>query len=136
MFRAIFLAFLATSASAETATVSRVLDGDTIVIDYPCSLLLPDRKMSVRIAGIDTPESRANGAKCDAELRAGLDAKSAMKALVRPGSVVELTVEGPDKYACRIVASVALDGVDLGAAMIAAGHARPYDGGAKSDWCN
>ncbi len=47
-----------------------------------------------------------------------------------------LTQIGGGKYFGRVVADVATaDGVDVGAVLIAAGHARPYDGGARGSWC-
>ena len=40
------------------------------------------------------------------------------------------------KYAGRVLAKVRLaDGSDLGKALINAGLARAYDGGARPDWC-
>ena len=40
--------------------VERVIDGDTIVISIPNVPEVFGKKISVRIAGIDTPELRAN----------------------------------------------------------------------------
>jgi endonuclease YncB( thermonuclease family) len=132
-----FLSIIMTGAAgAESVTVSRVLDGDTFVIDTPCSPLLPGKNLSIRIAGIDTPESSRTFAKCEKEVAAGLAAKVFMRSLLPPGSSVALTVVGPDKYSCRIVADAAIDGKDLATAMLEAGHARPYDGGRKSSWCD
>jgi len=49
---------------------------------------------------------------------------------------VRLSELRADEYAGRIDARVQLaDGRDLGAAMIAEGLARPYDGGKREGWC-
>jgi micrococcal nuclease len=132
---AALIALLSWPAMAEQVTVARVLDGDTFVIDYPCSPLLPGKSLSIRLFGIDTPESHRNIAKCEAEVDAGTRAADFMRGVLKPGARVDLTVMGPDKYACRIDAMASLNGVDLATLMIKAGHARAYDGGTKSSWC-
>jgi endonuclease YncB( thermonuclease family) len=130
------LLFVFTTAKAEPVTVLRVIDGDTLIIGELCSPLLPGSLLRIRVRGIDTPESRRPPAKCASEAAAGKAATLHARTLVKPGDVVRLSRPGPDKYACRIVADVRLaSGRDFGAAMIAAGHARAYDGKRKASWC-
>jgi endonuclease YncB( thermonuclease family) len=130
------LLFLYATARAEPVTVLRVIDGDTLIIGEPCSPLLPTNLLRIRVRGIDTPESRRPPAKCASEVTAGKAATLHARELIQPGDIVTVSRTGPDKYACRIVADVRLpSGRDFGSAMIAAGHARAYDGKRKSTWC-
>jgi endonuclease YncB( thermonuclease family) len=135
-----------------------VLDGDTVEVrfrDGPCGRgPCPGQVMSVRLLDIDAPEAHRCGARgarsggqscaaCDAEHRLGRQALAFTRDLVegkgqpRPARVV---AGRPDKYAGRIVA--ALEVLDagrwrsVGAALIEAGLAVPYDGRAKQKpWC-
>ncbi|MGK2741724.1 thermonuclease family protein [Tepidicaulis sp. LMO-SS28] len=122
--------------SAETlsgpvpAHVVRVVDGDTL--DVRARIWLgQDVAVRVRIAGIDTPELRG---KC-AEEKAR--AKAAKLFLIPvEGREVRLTNIHYGKYAGRVLADVADDARgDLANALIEAGFARAYDGGARSGWC-
>lgn len=119
---------------------SGAIDGDTIIIDEPCSRFQPLKQMRVRIYGIDTPESRMPPAKCEAEVKKGLDAKHYAQSIIKRGDLVKVRFVTQDKYACRIVGLVTLpDGRDFTETMIKEGYARPYgqDGNlTKSDWCN
>jgi endonuclease YncB( thermonuclease family) len=86
---------------------------------------------AVRLRGIDAPELAG---KCPAERAAAIAARQALAALL--GARVTLLEIAPDKYGGRIDARVLnAAGLDVGAAMIAAGHARPYDGRARGGWC-
>ena len=40
------------------------------------------------------------------------------------------------KYAGRVVARASAEGVNLSDALLAAGLARPYDGGTRAGWCD
>jgi micrococcal nuclease len=110
-----------------------VADGDTIrsTLKLPCPLC----NVSVRILGIDTPESNYL-AKCPAEKAKGLEAKAFLINMTT--GQTEMMARGVkwDKYGGRINANVEIDGVDVGKAMIAKGLAKPYTGeGPKPDWC-
>jgi endonuclease YncB( thermonuclease family) len=113
------------------AEVERVVDGDTLrarVVIW----LGQELDVLVRIRGIDAPE--ING-RCASESERAAAATAALRRLVSGGTVVLTSVEG-DKYFGRVVADVATpDGADVGAALIAGGHARAYDGGARRSWC-
>ena len=105
------------------AEVMRIIDGDTFEVS--ARIWLGEAvDVRVRIEGIDAPELHAN---CAEELRraeAGRDYLSRRIA----GGEVELRDVRYDKYGGRIRAVVRDDRGDVGAAMIAAGLARPYHG--------
>ncbi len=67
----LILAFLSSSLYAQqTTTVTRIVDGDTLKVRYW------GKEESIRLIGIDTPESRVNKkAKRDAK-RSGQDIKT------------------------------------------------------------
>lgn len=111
-----------------------VTDGDTIrtELDLPCPLC----NVSVRILGIDTPESNFL-AKCPAEQAKGIAAKKFLASFVSTADRMVVKNIKWDKYGGRIDGEVTINGVDVGAMMISNGYARAYSGiGSKSDWCN
>jgi micrococcal nuclease len=101
------------------------VDGDTIILDG----------RHVRVANIDAPEIHEY--HCDAELRLGLVAKRRMAELLASGP---LTVhEGDhgrmvDRYG-RTLATIEVDGKDIGEILIAEGLARRWTGH-RRPWCN
>lgn len=116
--------------------VSRVIDGDTFAFDAPD---WPGvfRPWSARVAGIDTPEHIKPPAKKLCEVRLGNRAIATAKTLLHTGDVVTVTWDGKtrEKYG-RLIGTVTLaDGRDYGTLMVAAGAARPYNGGKKQPWC-
>ena len=117
------------------ATVVRVVDGDSVIVSVPAWAATPFETISVRVAGIDTPESRKPPAKCVAEVALGKAASAYAKELVKPGAAVVVTYRRLDKYA-RVDGGLTLpDGRDWATVMLGNGMARPYDGGTKSSWC-
>lgn len=123
---------LATLAGAGewTATLRRVVDGDTLAVTVDVWL---DQRLDtlVRLRGIDTPEKRG---KCEAERAAAVRATMRLTELVT-GSRLVLSDVGTDKYGGRHLARVRVGDLDLAATLIREGHARPYDGGTKTGWC-
>jgi micrococcal nuclease len=108
----------APSATAPgTATVARVVDGDTIRVR------IAGREESVRLIGIDTPESVKPGTpvQCFA-----LAASARTKALLPVGTAVRLVrdVEERDRYG-RLLAYVyrARDGLFVNLALVREGYA-------------
>jgi endonuclease YncB( thermonuclease family) len=87
---------------------------------------------AVRLAGINAPELRGD---CDAERQLAQQARAYLTTLLT-GGAVSLRDIAYDKYGGRVVAQV-IDaaGRDLGAALVTAGYARPYDGGKRAAWC-
>ena len=116
-------------------SVGRVVDGDTIDanIDLGFDISLTKR---IRLAGIDTPESRTKDLK---EKELGIDAKNWLKHQLEDSFDVVIRTEKPDsteKYG-RIIGHLYINGKDesLNNQMITEGYALPYDGGTKDkDW--
>lgn len=111
------------------AKVLRVIDGDTLKVE------VEGHDESVRLIGIDTPESKANAkalkdsARSGEELAAivlqGKKAAAFARSLVRKGDVVRLEtdVQHRDKYR-RLLAYVYLrDGSMLNEVIVRAGYA-------------
>ncbi|WP_282171188.1 thermonuclease family protein [Ruegeria atlantica] len=106
---------LALVATTATAAGVQVRDADTIVVD--CT--------PVRLQGVDAPEL---------ETAAGRDARRWMFNYLR-GKAVECQLTGERTYD-RYVGVCYVDGQDIGAAVIAAGHALDcarYSGGRYRD---
>ena len=123
-----------TVAALYVATVISATDGDTVKLRTPW-VDTPFAIMSIRINGVDTPESRYPLAKCREELEAGKQATAFARAAMPPGTVIRFGLTGHDKYG-RLLGPVILpDGADYGSALIGQGLARPYNGGKKSSWC-
>jgi micrococcal nuclease len=113
-----------------------VTDGDTVRVRVPDWSGTPFGTISVRVLGIDAPESTKALAKCDRELALGLQAKSYAKQLILPNSRLTFVYSHPDKYGGRVLGTLQLpDGRDFGTVMIGAGLAQPYDGKKKGSWC-
>ena len=121
------------------ARVIEVVDGDTLVVE---ARIWIDHVVTtrVRLSGVDAPE--LNGA-CPAErvaARAARDYLGARLADGAPdgplGAEVVLHEVRWGKYAGRVLARVTTAaGTDLAAALLSAGHARPYAGGRRAGWC-
>ena len=108
-----------------------VIDGDTIDVDidlgFDISLL-----RRVRMAGIDTPESRTTD---KAEKVLGIEAKEYLKKMMKDAKTIAIKTELPDsseKYG-RILGWVYIDGADksINEQMIEDGYAWGYMGETK-----
>ncbi|MFL6790626.1 MAG: thermonuclease family protein [Bradyrhizobium sp.] len=111
--------------------VIRTIDGDTFEARVHLSPGL-DMTTRVRLRGIDAPELKA---ACAQESRMAEAASNALRDLLAQGDVAIYNI-GPDKYYGRVVAEVTTKRVDnVSTALIAAGHARSYNGGRRSGWC-
>ncbi|MBK9081501.1 MAG: nuclease [Rhizobiales bacterium] len=93
----------------------------------------------VRLRRVDAPELAA---RCPSEARQAAAARAALAEMLGSGRIV-LSQVGGDKYFGRIVADVAVvspegvfPDVDVGAALEAAGLARPYSGRRRESWCD
>jgi len=112
------------------ARVLAVLDGDTLSVAARV-WLGQEIAIRVRLAGVDAPEINSD---CEHERQLAWAAKRFLE--VRAGAPVILHDIRYGKYAGRVLARVESDaGEDLGAALLAAGHARAYRGGRRSSWC-
>jgi endonuclease YncB( thermonuclease family) len=99
------------------AKVERIIDGDTIEVTLDLGWGLYKRD-HVRIAGINAPEKVT---------AAGKEAKAFIQTLLPVGADVTIVSKQLDKYG-RALAEVLVGKVSVGPAMVAAGHAKPWDG--------
>ena len=111
--------------------VNKIVDGDTIDVDIDLGFSVSFFSR-VRLAGIDTPESRTTDAK---EKALGLEVKEKIKKELAAAKDVVIKTEKPDsseKYG-RILGWVFLDGSDvsLNQQLINEGYAWTYGGGTK-----
>jgi micrococcal nuclease len=111
--------------------VSKVVDGDTIDVDIDLGFDISFTSR-VRLAGIDTPESRTAD---KIEKALGLEAKAFLKSAIDSAKTVVIKTEKMDsseKYG-RILGWVFLDGSEtsINEEMIKAGHAWGYLGDTK-----
>lgn len=102
-----------------------VVDGDTFWIDGE----------KIRIANIDTPETHPP--RCAAEAERGAAATRRLHALLSAGAI-SLHASGlrsHDRYGRRL-ATVSVNGADVGQVLIREGLARAYGGGPRAGWCS
>ncbi len=99
-----------------------VVDGDTFYISGE----------KVRIAGIDAPETHPP--RCADEARLGNAATEKLNALLNSGAVTMTSIDRDRDTYGRLLRNVAVDGEDVGEAMISAGVAREYGSG-RRPWC-
>jgi len=101
-----------------TATIDRVIDGDTVVASVDLGFHVWLRNQTFRLLGLNARELTQPG---------GLEARDNLAAIVGP--TVTLTSIKPDKYGGRMLAIITLtDGTDLTATLIATGWAAAWDG--------
>ena len=108
------------------AKLDRVVDGDTIDVHIDLGFDITVHKR-VRLAGIDTPESRTRDL---AEKKLGLAAKDRLKELC-VGSIKVQSL-GKGKYGRILGIPYTKDGKDICEILINEGHAVPYEGGKKT----
>jgi micrococcal nuclease len=99
---------VAATPTGVSGTVTRVIDGDTIWVQTSAKI----KPLKVRIQAIDAPEICQTG---------GVAARDALKARVL-GKSVTLMPRARDAYN-RVVASVDLQGADIGRWLVNGGHA-------------
>ena len=112
-------------------TISKVVDGDTIDADIDLGFDISLSKR-IRLAGIDTPESRTTNIK---EKAMGLESKEWLKKTLEGAKDILIKTELPDsteKYG-RIIGHLFINGQDtsLNNQMITSGYALAYDGSTK-----
>ena len=111
--------------------VTKIVDGDTIDVDIDLGFNI-SYSQRVRLAGIDTPESRTKDAR---EKALGLEVKNKVKSAIDSAKTVIIKTELPDsteKYG-RILGWVYLDGSakSLNEQLIDEGYAWGYMGETK-----
>ena len=112
-------------------TISKVVDGDTIDADIDLGFDISLTKR-IRLASIDTPESRTTNVK---EKAMGLESKEWLKKTLEGAKDIIIKTELPDsteKYG-RIIGHLFINGQEtsLNNQMITSGYALAYDGGTK-----
>ena len=111
-FAILLLSFssLSVSAADMIMPIRGIADGDTIksTLKLPCPLC----NVSVRILGIDTPESTYL-AKCEKEKTLGLEAKAFLTVLTSGKETMMARSIKWDKYGGRIDAYVEIDGINI-----------------------
>ena len=112
-------------------SVLKVVDGDTIDADIDLGFDISLTKR-IRLAGIDTPESRTTDAK---EKALGLEVKEWLKHRLDGAKDILIKTELPDsteKYG-RIIGHLYINGetTSINNQMVAEGYAWEYDGGTK-----
>lgn len=131
--------FSTTDSNAKTRTygdvavteVVSIYDGDTFTVNIKDWPSVAGERISVRIAGIDTPEMRG---RCDYEKQRAREAKQFTVAALRNARQIRLQNLQRDKY-FRLLSDVYVDGENLGALLMQQGFAVPYAGKTKIDWC-
>ena len=113
------------------ARVIQVIDGDTIAVKARI-WLNQELETRVRLEGVDAPELAG---RCERERALARDARVFVEDMLDGGEVVLSQIQY-GKFAGRVVARVETPaGEDLSAALLTAGLARPYAGGARTPWC-
>ena len=117
----------APDAFVYNATLERIVDGDTFDCCLDLGFDVKLHKQRVRLAGIDTPESRTRD---KAEKVLGLAAKSRLEELCS-GSI-KIKSLGKGKYGRILGIPYTDEGKDICQILIKEGHAVVYDGGKKT----
>lgn len=106
------------------ARIIRIIDGDTVKCDVDLGFYTWLHDISFRLYGIDAPETRTRDL---VEKEAGLRSKARVEELCPEGTLVQVKVQGQDKYG-RWLATVHLldSGITLNDLLIAEGLAQPY----------
>jgi micrococcal nuclease len=109
----------------DSGRVAWVTDGDTFRLESG---------ERIRIAGIDAPETHRDQAKCTGEVALGLRAKDQATALLAGRNV---TLHRVGRSYNRTVATVTLDGRDVGSELVRMGIAAWWPRGRpKPAWCD
>lgn len=103
------------------ATVVRVVDGDTVVLDLDLGWHITLRA-GVRVYGVDAPELATEEGKRAAEW---------VRSWLPVGAPVTFRSRVLDKYGRPLGRVVLGDGRDLGVLLVDAGMAKPYFGGKR-----
>ena len=110
-------------------TLIRVIDGDTIDVNIDLGFNIW-HKGRIRMAGIDSPESRTRNKE---EKVLGLAAKSRLKELLKKKKLSINCTKEKGKFG-RILADVLANDININKQLMDEGHARPYQGGKKLPW--
>ena len=115
------------------ATVTRVIDGDTVDCDIDLGFSVILHKQRIRLKGIDTPESRTRD---KIEKQYGLAAKAYLVDFIDKagdGLSIETSKDGRGKFGRILGRLNNSDGQCVNDMMCDVGHAVPYEGQSKAD---
>ncbi len=108
-------------------------DGDTVTFDIPNIHPLLGKKISVRVAHLDTAETKG---KLPCEKEAARTAKRLTESLLKNAKQIDLANVQRDKY-FRVLADVVVDGKSIKDLLLKNQLAYSYEGKTKQkiDWC-
>ena len=113
------------------SSLIKIIDGDTIDVDLDLGFSVVLKKQRVRLAGINTPESRTRDRE---QKKYGLAAKARLKELLAEDSplVIKISIDkkARGKYG-RILGWLFCKEQNINKEMISRGYAWEYDGGKK-----
>lgn len=106
------------------ATIVRVIDGDTVVLDVDLGFRI-HHQITARLDGIDAPEVRTSEGKLAKIALAGMISGKTLR--------VDTILDRTEKYGRTLAVVFLEDGVTTAnQAMIDSGNARPYFGGPRT----
>jgi micrococcal nuclease len=112
------------------AKILNIVDGDTVDVDLDLGFKIVLSNERVRIAGIDTPESRT---KDKVEKVFGLASKERLKELLGKTAVIRtMKPDSKEKFG-RILGDFIVDGKKVSEILIEEGYAVPYSGDNKEN---
>ena len=112
----------------EDCRVVSVVDGDTVGL-----WCAETGSIRGRLVGFDAPEMFSP--ECTRELTQAVAATWALRRALWSAEEMTVRRQGTDRYG-RALVDLRSDGVPVGQTLIAAGLARPYDGGRRAGWCD
>ena len=114
------------------ATVQRVVDGDTIILDIDLGFDIVLKNQSVRLYGVDTPECRTRDLK---EKAAGLLAKTVAQHLVSVGDtvIVKTKLDNKGKFGRLLGTIITNDNNNVNEYLIQHNYAVGYHGQSKDE---
>lgn len=115
-----------------SAIINRIIDGDSIILDIDLGFNTWLNNQSIRLHGIDTPETRTRDL---VEKQQGLLAKNRVLELLSPGDTVTIkTILDKHEKFGRILGQIELsNGINLNRLLIEERLAVEYYGQSKND---
>lgn len=108
-----------------TASVLKVIDGDTIEVDFDLGFGVWLRNQRIRLDGIDTPESRTSDKE---EKVRGLISKEKLKEILGKEIRVTTKIDPNEKYGRILGVLVNADGINVNEWLIQNNYAVKYSG--------
>ena len=134
----ILTVFFSTNSHAHyTATIVKVVDGDTLKLDVKIWPGITSR-VNLRLRFIDTPEKGGvrNGKPIpECEKKIASVAIKYVKELLPVGKKIFISSVKKGKYSGRVLGLANIEGESLSKILIRKGYARKYSGGTRSGWC-